>query len=326
MPNFDTGHYFLTTLAPIKHGSASDERGVEVSHIERLRTTLAILPTALQSPATEQIGINSPFARDRHTHLCRFMVLDDVVYNGRPRSDAIVNALTGKDPLVPQKVDRLNCAYLMFAADFDAVKEEGDPLPETLTPAEQDAVRDAYARRLWQTMNLELREIYDNCVGFNEVSDADGFARYLGRCQVETTMPFNDYWIRPPKLHGLPVTGLIALVAVPALVTLIGFLWWLFGAPNSRWSAGPARSGSWPPLSRPGSPIATLYGMAIGPCRRATMPICRRCSSRSTYSSTSRTLRSRARARIPRPCMRISAHSSRVTSRTTRWHPASVRA
>ncbi|MEL7415504.1 MAG: hypothetical protein AAGJ92_06375, partial [Pseudomonadota bacterium] len=68
MPNFDTGHYFLTALVPIRDGMTTDAGGVEVTFIQNLRATLAVLPTALQSPATEMIGINSPFARDRSTH------------------------------------------------------------------------------------------------------------------------------------------------------------------------------------------------------------------------------------------------------------------
>ncbi len=228
MPNFDTGHLFLSTLAPIKTGTTLDNRGVSVSFEQKLRMALAILPTALQSPATEKIGINSPFARNLRTHLCRFMVLDDVIYNGRVGQNPIITAVKDQNPVDPQAVDRLNAPYLMFAADIDAVTEEGAPLPENLSKEEQDAVRDAYARTLWETMEPEIREIYGNCVGFDEVKDADGFADYLRRCQIETTMPFNDYWLKMPKFHTLPVTGLAALVLVPLAVTLLALAGWLF--------------------------------------------------------------------------------------------------
>jgi len=227
MPNFDTGHYFLTTLAPIKTGTTQDERDLNISYEQDVRTLLAILPTALQSPATEKIGINSPFARNRRTHLCRFVVLDDVVYNGRIRQDVLVSSLAGSDPLVPQKVDQLSNAYLMFVADFDAVMEDGDPLPSTLTEADQNRVRDAYCRRLWETMGKELSEIYDNCVGFDTVKTADDFADYIRRCQVETTMPFNDYWLNAPKLKSLSVPGILALVGIPLIVMLLGLIGWL---------------------------------------------------------------------------------------------------
>lgn len=239
MPNFDTGHYFLTTLAPIKQGATKGLRGNLVSYRQNLRDTLAVLPTALQTPATQRIGFNSPFSRNLRTHLCRFVVIDDVIYNGRTRSDAVVNALSGRDPIVPKEVDRLNRAYLMFAADFDAVHKEGDPLPASLNRSEQDAVRDAYARRLWETMAMELREIYGNCEGFDGVNDAEGFVDYLRRCQVETTMPFNDYWIKPPKLNELPVTMLLALLivpVVPVLFALLGLLFGTDGIPFLGWS------------------------------------------------------------------------------------------
>ena len=226
MPNFDTGHYFLTTMAPIKNGTTLDDRGVSVSYEQNLRAVLAILPTALQSPATENIGLNSPFARNGRTHLCRFMVLDDVVYNGRIRRDALATALADKDPLIPQQVDRLNCAYLMFVADIDAILEDGGPLPATLLDAEQDAVRDAYARKLWETMAPEIGEIYRNCVGFDGVNNADAFADYISRCQIKTTMPFNDYWLHAPTLNRLPIFWLAALVLIPLAVMLLGGIGW----------------------------------------------------------------------------------------------------
>ena len=36
--------------------------------------------------------------------------------------------------------------------------------------------------------------IFGHCVGFEGVATADDFHDYITRCQVETTMPFNDYW------------------------------------------------------------------------------------------------------------------------------------
>ncbi|MEM1276724.1 MAG: hypothetical protein AAGH74_09365, partial [Pseudomonadota bacterium] len=147
MPNFDAGHYFLTTLAPIKTGS--DENGV--SHVQAIRMLLADLPTALQSPATESIANekkikngfidrkeaaadNSPFAKSLRTHLCRYVVIDDTIYNGRLGADAILVGL-GKapDPLSPQHIDHLPCPYLFFSADIDAILAPGDPLRSDLS-------------------------------------------------------------------------------------------------------------------------------------------------------------------------------------------------
>ena len=77
MPDLDSGHIFLTTLAPIKVGKAD---GTNTSFEQQVRTALAELPTALQSPATQKIGLNSPFSRNKRTHLARMFVLSNVIY------------------------------------------------------------------------------------------------------------------------------------------------------------------------------------------------------------------------------------------------------
>ncbi len=228
MPNFDAGSYFLTVLAPIRSGAVSDAVGAESWH-ERLAATLEKLPTALQSPATERSGEQSPFARSLRTHLARFVVIDDTVYNGRPPQNPVLTSLFGPDPIVADAPDRLNSAYLMFAAETDAVTEDGARLPATLSPAEQDAVRDSYARHLWGVMADELRAVFGCCRGFEKVADADGFAAWIARCQVETTMPFHDYWTRPPALPSLPFKAILVVALAPIAVLLLALLGWLAG-------------------------------------------------------------------------------------------------
>ncbi|MFL4471155.1 hypothetical protein ACERZ8_15160 [Tateyamaria armeniaca] len=188
------------------------------------------MPTALQSPATEKIGVNSPFARNRRTHLARMFVLNDVVYNGRVGKNALSASVTGDDPATIQEVDRLNTSYLVFCADIDAVEEDGAPLPSDLTPEAQKRVRASYARTLWNTMEDELREVYVNCVGFDGVETADDFANYLDRCHVETTMPFHDYYLKLPTFHRLPVKLLLAAVGLPLVFTLLALLLAILGA------------------------------------------------------------------------------------------------
>ncbi|UUX50122.1 hypothetical protein NUH88_00155 [Nisaea acidiphila] len=219
MPDLDTGHIFLTTLAPIKPYTKSDKS--PTSFEQKVRVALAKLPTALQSPATVNAPRNSPFARNKRNHLARMFVLSDVVYNGRVGQNPIVGTIKGEDPIDPQKVDRLTTPYLVFCADIDAITKDGDPLPTSLSPAQQKEVRAAYARELWQTMESELRAIYSNCVGFDEVDSADRFAAYLDKCHVETTMPFHDYYLKLPRFHDLPFKGLIAAVAVPAVIAIL---------------------------------------------------------------------------------------------------------
>ena len=227
MPGFDSGHIFLTTLAPIRDSATGMcEHG---SFTQSARIALARMPTALQSPATERMGVNSPFSRNRRTHLARMFVLNDVVYNGRAGKNALAAALTKDDPAIPQPVDRLKTSYLVFCADIDAVEQDGAPIPAKLTPEQQCRVRDAYARELWETMEPELRAVYVNCEGFGSVNTAQDFADYLDRCHVETTMPFHDYYLELPSFNLLPLQKLIWAVAVPAILAVIALFLRLFG-------------------------------------------------------------------------------------------------
>ena len=227
MADLDSGHIFLTTFAPIRDSAAGEVQ--HTSFTQAVRIALAKLPTALQSPATEKIGVNSPFARNRRTHLARMFVLNDTVYNGRVGKNALAASISGDDPAVIQPVDRLNTSYLVFCADIDAVEEDGAPLPRDLTPDQQRNVRDAYARTLWDTMESELRDIYSNCVGFESVNTAQDFADYLNRCHVETTMPFHDYYLKLPEFNRLPLKLLLGAVAVPLLFALAGLILRIFG-------------------------------------------------------------------------------------------------
>ena len=229
MPNFDTGHYFLTVLAPIKNGTVVAHDGQTISNRENIRSMLALLPTALQSWATEKIKLNSPFSRSLRTHFLRMFVLDNVVYNGRTKTNAVVSRLKGENMLIPQKVDVLSTAYLVMTVDFDAVLTDGDQLPAKLTNAEQDQVRDAYCKDLWQKTRIDLIAIFENCVGFEDINTGDQFADYIRQCQVETTMSFNDYWHKKPKLKSLPVKSLLNLIKTTLILAVVGLVCWIVG-------------------------------------------------------------------------------------------------
>ena len=230
MPDFDSGHIFLTTMAPIK---GPEGNTTHTSFEQKVRMALVKLPTALQSPATQNIGLNSPFARNTRTHLARMFVLNDTVYNGRVGSNPLLNM--GQNLTRLQHVDQLNCSYLVFCADIDAVTEDGAPLPKVMSATKQKEVRAAYARKLWDTMELELQDIYSNCVGFEDVDTADEFAAYLEKCHVQTTMPFHDYYLELPKFNDLPIKLLVGAVAVPAVVALIALLLRILGYLDMPW-------------------------------------------------------------------------------------------
>ncbi len=220
MPNFDGGHYFLTVLAPIRGDIVVDGEGRHRSRPDMLREILGCLPTAEQSEHRPEMDAESPFMRNKKTHLARFVVINDVLYNGRAPSDAILSKLgSGSSLIVPGPVDRLNRAYLLFAADIDA--KSGD-----------DSELVAYLTELWNAMGTELRAIFEHCEKFSDnVKDAASFCVYIKECQLETTMPFNDYWADGLKATNPPLKRILlaVLVALAACGLWLGYgqwSWW----------------------------------------------------------------------------------------------------
>jgi hypothetical protein len=244
MPNLDCGAYFLSTLIPVKTGAVSDPTtGAQTSPVHLLRAALAKLPTAQQTPFS--VGV-SPFAKNTRNHFVRLVVIEDVAYVGRRPVQALLTVLTELllparlhiNPAKAQPQDHLSCPFLFFSADFDAKSDE---------PGE----RDSYLKELWETSSAELRGIFGNCYGFDSVNDAEGFAAYIARCQLTTTMPFHDYFMdgvpikdkpdslqpqdgRLPEVSIWRYTGIFFFVAFAAylLVQTIfptaSHLWWLF--------------------------------------------------------------------------------------------------
>jgi hypothetical protein len=240
MPNFDGGHYFLTAFLPVKAEPAQDLRGHTwvSSHVHILREKLASLPTALQTWAAEQTAVNSPFARDSRTHFARLFVLDDVAFHGRVHQDAIVTALkgalggilkrriAGSDPTQPYPVDHLPHPWLIFVCDFDA--KNGD-----------DSELESYLRGLWTVMDDTWKDLLMHCHGWDAGGGADAFVQYIKRCRIETTMPFNDYYVPMPKLESMSLAGVLA----PLLIALVLFLGGLIGGLLTAWFGG--RGGMW---------------------------------------------------------------------------------
>jgi hypothetical protein len=215
MPTFDGGHYFLTVLIPVSTGHVEDGT-VVTSPVHALRKRLDMLPMAAETPAKG--GGRSPFARSKRTHFARFAIIDDVAYNGRTGRDTLVNSLAGTVLTDAQPQDHLRCPFLLFSADFDAASGS-------------DAERDSYLTDLWNKMEGELRDILIFCEGFKaQVNDAASFAAYMAKCQLETTMSFNDYYIDDPKLPSWPfdtvkwgviASGGVLLLGVAATLLLL---------------------------------------------------------------------------------------------------------
>jgi hypothetical protein len=210
MPNYDAGHYFLTVLAPIRLDSVLIDGQ---SHARRhlIREALAALPSGEATVASQGKGNGSPFARGTRTHFVRIFVLDDVVFNGRVAADTLIDKIRKTNLLKPQPVDRLSTPFLIFVVDFDA--DSGG-----------DSELHSYLTDLWQNASVELTDIFQHCVGFEGVTTAEDFRRYIGRCQVETTMPFNDYWSAPPALTTLSLTPYLIGAGAGVIAGVIG-LW-----------------------------------------------------------------------------------------------------
>lgn len=222
MPNFDGGHYFLTVLAPIKAELHVDQHGRRRSPTHLIREELAFLPTAEQTRASAGRGAGSPFARVPGTHFARLFVLDDVVFNGRLPSDVLLDTVKRAPPLTtPQPVDRLTAKYLVFVATFDAASGA-------------DSALDAYLTALWNEMRDPLAKLFHQCDGFDGVATAAQFCAYIRQCQVETTLPFNDYWTVDPPLRSFdakPWGIAIAVAAVIALAALIAVILCFYRGP-----------------------------------------------------------------------------------------------
>jgi hypothetical protein len=213
MPNLDGGHYFFTALVPVCNVGIVEHEGMKSSPIHMVREALETLPTALQSHAAEKIGIQSPFARSLRTHFARFVVLDQPFYNGRDHADALVSAIKGTDLLEAQPSDSLACPYLLVMIDFDPVDADGKGEPR------------AYFEHLWPLVPDALTAIFTYCYGFSKVTDAHSFADFILGCQVETTMPFNDYWIDAPPLKSMSKLTLAAIPLAGLIIPWAGVIW-----------------------------------------------------------------------------------------------------
>lgn len=99
---------------------------------------------------------NSLFAFTDNTYLARLFILNDVFFQ------------QGND----YKRDQLKSKYLCFNANFHGELEP-------------------YLSSLWLNNQRQVLEIWQHCVAFEHVSNADDFVNYIKSCQVNTTLFFN---------------------------------------------------------------------------------------------------------------------------------------
>lgn len=217
MPTIDGGHLFLSCVFPVREGELIDD-GRLLTHAHKLREELSLLPTAQQSAVTVQSGLMSPFAQCPRTHFLRLFVIDQPMFNGRDPVDPLLAAVTGKSPQMHQRSDRFRHGWLVLSADIDRAGGVDEGLS-------------GWAEGLWHRTEPEMRAIFSHCHGFDKVETAAHFAAYIKRCQIETTMSFNDYWQGRPPLKGFSFGALGQMVlGVAVLVLLLG--WWFIGPSN----------------------------------------------------------------------------------------------
>ncbi len=141
MANQSGSVYGLTILSPI----LQDEKA-ETSHNCAIREYLARLHRHERSP----------FARVSSTHMARLVVMDDVVFVGRPSCE-----------------EHLKSQYLIFETNFD-----GD--------------LDTYLGRMAREAREEVHAVWQHCWGYPGVENVDAFIAYMKKCQLTTTFYFAD--------------------------------------------------------------------------------------------------------------------------------------
>jgi hypothetical protein len=141
MANVSGTVYGLTILSPIV-----DDPNAQISHDCAIRQYLANLPN----------GHTSPFAQVSSTHMCRLVVMDDVIYVGTPARE-----------------EHLNSRYLVFESNFD-----GDLEP--------------YLMRMATEIPDVMDSVWGHCVGYPGVRDVNAFVAYMKKCQLNTTFYFAD--------------------------------------------------------------------------------------------------------------------------------------
>jgi hypothetical protein len=154
MPNQNGKLYGLTFLSPI-----IEDKKATPSHDLQIRAYLATLPTDQRSP----------FALTPGTHLCRLVVMDDVIFVGSPARE-----------------EHLKSKYLVFETNCDS-----NP--------------DTYLTGLATTIPQQLDAIWSHCVGYPGTANLAEFIAYMKACQLETTFFFaavNDRSL-PESLRAL---------------------------------------------------------------------------------------------------------------------------
>jgi hypothetical protein len=140
MSNENQNAYALTTLCPLIAVSGQD-----ASPAALIRDRLHVVNT----------GDRSPMAKVPNVYFCRFLILDDVIYQSKPH-----------------RLEHLKSQYLVFEASLHGKLEP-------------------FLEGMWHCAEPFIRSMWEFCIGFAQVQDARTFAAYIAKCQVKTTFFFN---------------------------------------------------------------------------------------------------------------------------------------
>jgi hypothetical protein len=145
MANTSGNAYGLTVLCPIRSGVPEQTPGNRESYTALLRDVLQTL----------RVNEQSPMAQVPNTYLCRFWVLGDIPYQGKPAF-----------------LEHLKSEYLVFSSNFYG---QLDP----------------YLEGMWKALESGIRTILWHCVEGARVNGVEDFKTYIKKCQVTTTFFFN---------------------------------------------------------------------------------------------------------------------------------------
>jgi hypothetical protein len=102
-------------------------------------------------------GVDSPAARIEWTHLARWLIVPQLVFQGPP-----------------MKVDSLHSAYLVFTAAFDGGKDD-------------------YVEALRTRLAAECDAIWGHCVAYPGAGDPEAFRRYLQHNELRNRLFVSTY-------------------------------------------------------------------------------------------------------------------------------------
>lgn len=241
MPSFDSGYYAFTALIPLLEGDAEAItcrwQPMRCSPVQSLRLLLGSLrtvevPDAGSDAAAESGGSVGPrpvpFSGSDRTHFARLVVVEELAWNGRERSDTMLELLRAALGWPQrQRIDRLPCPYLLVLLDFDA-------------PDGSEASVENYLNELWSSMEQEWTLILRHCRGFDPDPQQRrrSYVELLLRHEIDSTFTYTGYgwaarqaglWDPQRGRHGQPaavspprwlrlLSGLSALVLALALL------------------------------------------------------------------------------------------------------------